>query len=165
MLLGYNFYFSENENNSYFFETENGFSYEVKFKPTPYLLSTPELSRNTFEFIIDVDKTTSPGRPPLDRRTSKTISNIFEDFYERFSETITIYVCESADHRQMSRSRKFHIWFEEFNGERYIKYDTSLTDSSGIVYPISILFRRNNPHKHQIFKEFDDVLEGYRTAK
>ena len=164
-VLGYEFYFLQDFPNSYFFETDLGIKYEVKFKPFEYFFTTQDFAKNTFEFVIDLNYNPTNRRPPLDRRVSKSISDIFEDFYLKFSETITIYVCDSSDSRQLSRSRKFHIWFEEFHGERYFKYDTSLSDSTGEVFPISLIFRKNNRDRLKIIIEFDAIMEGYNSGK
>ncbi len=161
-LLGYDFFSSEN---GYIFETNLGVEYEVKFKSTPYLFSSKSLyADNIFELIITVLKT-NLGRPPFDRRTSKTISDIFEDFYQKFSETVTIYICDSSDGRQMARSRKFHIWFEEFQHENYLKIDVILIDSEKKRFPTSLILRRNNPYLLQIFEEFESITSGYSAEK
>lgn len=164
-LLGYDLYFLEDFSNSYFFETALGIKYEVKFKPFTYLFSNPYYANNTFEFVIDINYNPTDKRPPLDRRTSKTIADIFEDFFQKKDDTITVYVCDSSDSRQIARSRKFHIWFEEFQRKNFVKYDLSLIDSEGVMFPISIILHSKNPYKIQIFKEFDDIAEGYNTEK
>jgi hypothetical protein len=165
-LLGYDFLFLEDDNNSYIFETDNALVYEVKFKPTPYFFSPSSVyAKNTFEFAIEVFHNPTLENPPFDKRTSKTISDIFEDFYQKFSSTVTIYICDSSDGRQMARNRKFTIWFEEFQNAEYLKVDAILIDSTKNRFPISLILRRNNPHLVQIFEEFETITRGYNTDK
>jgi hypothetical protein len=164
--LGYNFFYLKGEDNSYLFETESELIYEIKFKPTPYFFSkNTTYSDNTYEFVIEIFYNPTSISPPFDKRVSKTISDIFEDFYLKNSETVTIYICDSSDGRQMARSRKFHIWFEEFQHENYLKIDVILVDSAKNRFPTSLILRRNNPYLLQIFEEFENITSGYNNQK
>ena len=65
--LGYDFEFIGFENNSYIFETDSKITYEIQFKPTPYLFDKKyEFANLTFEFVISVVYNSTHGRPPLD---------------------------------------------------------------------------------------------------
>ncbi|MFN3851857.1 MAG: DUF6169 family protein [Spirosomataceae bacterium] len=162
-LLLYDFIFTGGENNIYVFETDKGIVYNVKFKPTDYFFPAGSLyNKHTFEFIIEVVINPSGRNPPQDKLTPSTISAIFEDFYRRNDRTITIYICDSSDSRQEARMKKFTIWYDAFNFDsRYFKIDIKLKDKVGIVYPISILLRTDNPHRLEIIEQFDKVISGY----
>jgi hypothetical protein len=162
----YDFFFLGGTNNSYGFETNLGIVYEIKFKPSPYLFpSESEYSANAFEFAIEVFLNPNPTSPPFDKKSSKTIAYIFEDFYQRNIETVTIYLCDSSDGRQMVRHRKFNIWFDEFNQEEYLKLDRILKDIHGNIFPTSLIMKHSNPFKEQIIHEFEAITDGYGTGK
>lgn len=38
-------------------------------------------------------------------------------------------------------------------------------DSEGIIYPVSLIVKYNNPHKKAIFWEFLEMIEGYNRNK
>ena len=131
----YKFEFIGSDHNSYIFETDSKIIYEIQFKPTPYLFdASNEYAKFTFEFMIAVLHNPLQGRSPLDNNTSRTIAKIFEDFYQRFNNIVTIYICESSDNRQMVRHRKFNIWFEEFHENMFLKIDTVLRIYNGYVF-------------------------------
>ena len=159
----YKFEFVGADNNSYIFETDSKIIYEIQFKPTPYLFdASHEYAKFTFEFVIAVLYNPLQGRPPLDGKTSRTIAKIFEDFYQMFNNTVTIYICESSDNRQMVRHRKFNIWFEEFHENMFLKIDTIFMDTQGIRVPSSLIIRKDNPFRTQIFDEFVKISEQYK---
>lgn len=159
---GYDFVFMGFESNSYFFETDSKITYEIQFKPTPYLFNEKyEFANLTFEFVISVIYNPLQGRPPLDGNTSRTIAKIFEDFYQKFNNIVTIYICESSDNRQMVRHRKFNIWFEEFHENMFLKIDTVFTDTQGIRVPSSLIIKKDNPFRTQIFDEFVKISDSF----
>lgn len=81
--MSYPFLFKADVDNSYGFETELGIIYNVKFKPSDYLLGDvkTEYSDYLFEFVIQLVYNPLKRNPPLDRLVSKTIAAIIEDFY------------------------------------------------------------------------------------
>lgn len=158
----YKFEFIGLDYNSYIFETNSKIIYEIQFKATPYLFdASHEYAKFTFEFVIAVLYNPLQGRPPLDANTSRTIAKIFEDFYKRFSNIVTIYICESSDNKQMVRHRKFNIWFEEFHENMFLKIDTVFTDTQGTRVPSSLIIKKDNPFRTQIFDEFVKISESY----
>ena len=161
-LSGYDFEFIGFENNSYIFETDSKITYEIQFKPTPYLFDKKyEFANLTFEFVISVVYNSTHGRPPLDVQTSRTIANIFENFYLKTNNIVTIYICDSSDNRQMVRHRKFNIWFEEFHEDLFLKIDTIFKDKEGIRIPSSLIIKKDNPFRTQIFDEFAKISDSY----
>jgi hypothetical protein len=158
----YDFTFVGLENNSYIFETFSKITYEIQFRHTPYLFSKDFIfSEFTYEFVISVSENAFHGRPPFDVLTSKTIANIFEDFYRKYDETVTIYVCDSSDNRQMVRHRKFNIWFEEFNDDKFLKIDVIFKDEQGSRFPSSLILKKDNPFRTQIFDEYVKVSDSF----
>jgi hypothetical protein len=167
LLLAYDYSFAGGVNNSYVFESNFSINYEVKFKPTPYLLdSSFEFSEDVYEMAIQVVENETGKRPPLDRLIPITIANIFKDFYRRCDRTITFYICESADAKQEVRMRKFNSWFEYFRERDYMKFDFPIFDKNDkLVYQNAIILKQSNPYFFEIIREFRKVSEGYGEDK
>jgi hypothetical protein len=162
----YNFSFWGGVNNTYSFQTQNGVVYEVKFKPTPYLFGEESLfAPYTHELVIEVADNPTGRRPIFDAKVSRTVASIFEDFYLSSNEYLTIYICESADKRQNIRKTKFDRWFEHFAPEDYNKYDAGIKESSGEIYPVSLILKDRNPHKAAIIVAFIEIIAGYNQDK
>ena len=90
-----------------------------------------------------------------------TIAKIFDDFYQRNSHTITVYICDTSDTKQFARERKFSRWFLAFQNESYFKTDAILLTSGEEIVPVSIIFRRDNPYKYQIMEAFEKLTDGF----
>lgn len=158
----YEFYFSGTEDNRYFFVTKNDIAYEIKFKPFPYLFDSNEpFAQNTFEFVIAVFSNPNQQNLRFDSNMGITIAKIFDDFYERNNQTITIYICDTSDEKQFARERKFSRWFLAFQNENYLKTDAILLTSGEEIVPVSIIFRRDNPYKYQIMEAFEKLTDGF----
>ncbi|MFN8358208.1 MAG: DUF6169 family protein [Spirosomataceae bacterium] len=161
----YEFYFLGGENNIYFFVTQHDIAYEVKLKPFPYLFDSEEIYASyIYEFIIAVYSNPTNHTPPLDKGIAFTIATIFDDFYQRFDKTITVYICDSSDSKQLARQRKFSSWFLSFRNEAYFKSDAVLISEDGEIVPVSIIFRRDNPYKYQIIQAFERITDGYERG-
>jgi len=138
----------------------------VKFKPTPYLFGEESVfAPYTFEFSIVVAESPTDKSPAFDDRTSYTIATIFTDFYQRSSELITIYICDSSDGRQLIRQRKFNYWFYFFVNDDFVKYDDVIRDVDGQKYPVAIILKEQNPYKTQIITDFIALISGYAEGK
>ena len=160
--IAYDFYFLGEVNNRYFFVTKNDVAYEIKFKPFPYLFDgEQQFSTNTFEFVIAIFSNPTLQNPTLDINIGITIAAIFDDFYQRNSNTIAVYICDSSDSKQLARNRKFSQWFLAFQNEAYLKTDAILISADGVIVPVSIIFRRDNPYKYQIMEAFEKLTDGF----
>lgn len=165
--MSYEFEFRENLNNSYGFETNLGIVYEVKFRPTNYLLGdeTTPYANSIFEFIIEIAFNPLGKNPPLDRLVSGTISDIIKDFYFKKDHSICIYICDSSDGKQELRRRKFDDWFYAHSHYGLVKIDEHIIDSKGIFYPISLIIQRNNPYFIEIIDGFSQLAIRYNDGK
>jgi Family of unknown function (DUF6169) len=161
----YDFAFWGGINNTYPFQTQQRVVYEVNFKPTPYLFEDPLYRQNTYELSIIVADNPTSRRPIFDTKVSHTVAAIFEDFYLSSDEYLTIYICESADKRQNIRKTKFDRWFEHFAPVDYNKYDAGIKESSGEVYPVSLILKDKNPFKAAIIVAFIEIIAGYNQDK
>jgi Family of unknown function (DUF6169) len=151
----YDFYFGGGVNNSYYFNTDLGIEYVVKFKDSSYLFDGRlEFEVQAFELMIEIDDNPSGIKPPLDSKIPLTISTIFKDFCQKFNERVIIYICDSSDVRQEARRRKFNQWVDQFKGDEYLKLDTAIEENSKITYHSSVIVRNDNPYKMQIFEAF-----------
>ncbi|MEI7587740.1 DUF6169 family protein [Runella sp.] len=163
----YSFNFLGGTDNIYSFQTKNEFAYEILFRPTPYLFGINSInSKFIYELIIRVARNNSSKKsPPFDQLVSPTIAEIFTNFYENAPKTIVIYICDSSDNRQLIRQAKFSRWFEYFDKNNFTKLDDSIRDSGGIIYPVSLIVKSNNPHKKAILLDFLEMIEGYNRNK
>ena len=165
-LSAYNFLFIGGEQNSYLFETQTDITYEVKFTPTPYLFGEDSpYAQDTLELSLVVSDNPTGRTPPFDRLTARTLATIFDDFYVRSADTITIYICASYDGRQILRQQLFHRWFYFFVRDDFAKLDETIRDSNGTPYPLTLIIKRNNPHRAEILEAFLRVTAGYNAGK
>jgi Family of unknown function (DUF6169) len=104
-------------------------------------------------------------KPAFDSLVSRTVCAIFEEFYLKSSLYVTIYICESNDGRQDIRASKFHKWFQHFVPKDFNKYDSSIVDDEGEVYPVSLIIKDKNPNKTFIVLEFISIISGYNEDK
>ncbi len=158
MLSPYNFVFIANVSNSYLFETDYNVAYEIKFKPFDYLFLDKEFGKYAYEFVIEVFSKPKGIGVPKDAKIAITIAAIFDDFFERQTETVAIYICDSSDGKQMARHRKFSTWFASFGNEKYLKVDFLLDEET---VPVSLVLQHINPYKDQIIREFEIITGGY----
>ncbi|MBO0938916.1 hypothetical protein J2I47_20355 [Fibrella sp. HMF5335] len=164
--LRYDFTFVGGEYNAYLFTTDVGIVYNVTFTPTPYLFGAQApFSQHTFELSLLIGLNPTEQQPPFNRLTARTLAAIFKDFYVRSDETVTLYICASSDGRQLLRQRLFHRWFDYFDRDDYTKIDGGVRDSAGLVYPMSLIFKRTNPYASQIAAEFVKIINGYGSDK
>lgn len=165
-LLKYDFTFVGGDFNSYLFKTLTEITYEVRFTSTPYLFGEDSpYAQDTLELSLIVSANLTGRTPPFDRLTARTLAAIFEDFYVRSADTITIYICASYDGRQILRQQLFHRWFYFFVRDDFAKLDETIRDSNGTPYPLTLIIKRNNPHRAEILEAFLRVTAGYNAEK
>ncbi len=145
--MSYKFIFGGGLSNSYFFETFDGVIYQIKFKPTPYLFGEQqtEISENVFEFSILVEFNPNPKLSAADKKIGKTAVAIFLDFYQKNGNSISVYICDSSDGKQLIRKRKF---------DQFFKIDEFLVDKKNNRFPISLILSKSNPYRLEIFEAF-----------
>jgi Family of unknown function (DUF6169) len=158
--MGYNFFFEGGFYNSYYFETKDGIIYEVKFKPTPYLFGSEKsiFSDQIFEFSILVEFNPNQKVPASDSKIGATTALIFNDFYLKKGNAITIYICDSSDDKQSIRKRKFDIWYTKYNDIRFLKIDKVLIDRHKKRFPISLILSDSNPYRNEIIDSFTSMI-------
>lgn len=158
--MSYKFIFGGGTSNSYFFETNEGIIYEVTFKPTPYLFGKEKtkLGDYIFEFSILIGFNPNKKLPAVDSKIGLTSALIFNDFYSKKGNAITIYICDSSDNKQAIRKRKFDIWFSKYNDIRFFKIDKTIIDNHKKRFPISIIMTDTNPYRNEIIDSFAKLI-------
>ncbi len=157
--MNYPFYFGGGKHNSYYFETNNGVHYEIKFKETPYLFKNfpKEISKYVFEFAILVEYNPTSKMPPEDKKIGATVVAVFLDFYSKYDNPISIYICDSSDGKEFIRKRKFDQWFAEFNNFNFVKVDEVIADKENNKFPISLIISKSNPNRTAIIDAFIEI--------
>ncbi len=161
----YEFRFIGGSKNSYTFQTINQVTYEIVFKPTPYLFGESAIfSYFTYEFSIILVNNPMDREPPVDLKIPPTIAAIFTDFFNNAADTVVIYICDSSDGRQVFRKRKFDRWFEHYKYS-FIKIDSSFDEADGTHYPVSLILKERNPFRNEICAQFMNIVGGFNQNK
>lgn len=163
--LAYEYYSIGGEKNAYSFETIQELTYEITFKPTPYLFGEGSpFAPHTFEFSIILVNNPADKLPRLDKAILPTIASIFGDFFVKAPDNIAIYICDSTDGRQLIRHKKFDAWFYYYQ-HIFVKINSGFKETDGNFYPVSLIIKETHPSGVQIFDEFLNVMKGYNTGK
>lgn len=162
----YNYFASNDSENSYYFETSNGYLYQVKFKPSPYLFEFNEdIKKYVFEFVITLIENKLGKRPPLDPIVSDTVAIIFKEFLLKHNNNVAVYICDTSDGRQDLRRKKFDLWFNNYQNEGFVKVDELILDSSHNFYPISLIIQKKHPKLLEIIGAFIKFSENNNLDK
>ena len=163
----YEFVFLEEENVSYFFQTDYQLTYEVSFKPTFYIFE-PHLpfANWVYELVIKIFDNASDKIPPTDPIISVTIVAIFQHFFSNHTEKIIVYVCDTSDRKHLARYRKFNRWFEFHNDDEFRKMEVNTTDElKDVTYFNTLIVKRTNPYLAEIEIAFRDVFAEEKWPK
>lgn len=162
-MSNYNFSFSGGEQNLYVFETHSGAGYEVKFKPSGYLLSDDEFRELVFEMVISLAiNPFAPTLPPADKLVAPTIAQIVTHFLNSHKRVV-IYVCDDSDSRADARRKLFDYWFHKFSKKQYQKIMIHLgEDEQGQSYSVELVARVDNLLTYRIV---DSFLRAISTTK
>ena len=107
-------------------------------------------SELVFEFVIELLYRPLDVALTLDKPIGPTINNIFNDFYNSYNQSVTVYICDSSDGKAFVRKRKFDHWFEEFNDNSFIKFDDIVIDADQNDFPVSFILKKDNPNFYKI---------------
>ena len=164
--MAYSYEFIGGLNNSFSIVTESDVIYEIKFKPSNYLLEVDDLKNElVFEFVIEVLYKPENVALTLDKNLGPTINIIFKEFYASYFESVTVYICDSSDGKQFVRKRKFDYWFEYFNDNTFIKIDDIVLDSKQNEYPISFILKKGNPQYIEIINILTKIVDSNNEGK
>ena len=158
----YEFQYQEGKDKSYFFETNNGYFYQIKFKESSYIFSDLISVRpNSYEFIIDFLNHSNSSKIVFDSLVPNTIAAIYKDFFDRFGRSTVVYIIDSSDSRESARKRKFDRWVEMFKGDEYFKIDAEIFDNEQNRIFSSLIIKIDNPNFNEIIKYFGSLSSKY----
>ena len=164
--MAYNFEFIGGINNSYTVLTKSDVVYEIKFKPSNYLLEIEDFQNElVFEFVIEVLYKPENVALTLDKLIGPTLNIIFKKFYESFQESVTVYICDSSDGKQYVRKKKFDHWFEEFNDNSFIKLDDIVLDADRNEFPVSFILKKDNRKFYEILDALTNTVSSNNQSK
>ena len=154
-MSSYNFVFEGGEQNVYSFESKVGALYDVKFKPSGYLVIDADLEEYIFEFVITLSfNPFEPALPPADGLLAPTIAQIVADFLTTH-ERVMVYICDDSDSRADARRKLFDGWYRRFSKNRYVKIELFLgVDEAGQDYSAELIARFDNVLVPRIYESF-----------
>lgn len=160
-LSSYNFTFVGGPQSIYIFETRFGAEYEIKFKPSGYLVDNPDFESLVFEMVIVLTNNPyEPRLPPVDALMSATIRSIVADFFKAHKRVV-IYICDDSDSKADSRRKLFDRWFGRYKTEIFVKLNVPLgIDEDGMAYSVELISRFDNPHFTAIYESFKRTVSG-----
>jgi hypothetical protein len=163
----YNFDFAGGEVNSYLFITSQRITYEIQFKPTPYLFGEEfVLADEIVELVIKVADNPTDRRPPFDVLIAPTVAAIIDDFYQKSSLTVTIFICDTADRKHEARWRKFNRWYNYFAASDYMRIDDAFRDKEqGLLYHCALIVKRHNPYIAEVGLAFIKLMADFTVGK
>lgn len=98
-------------------------------------------------------------KSPRDLKLRDTIIAIVYEFFEE-NVAALLYICETDDDKQLSRSRLFSYWFSShpYHG-LFSLMMMSIPDEAGVDNYAAIIVRCDNPYMHDIAQEFADTMK------
>ena len=143
---------SQAENFYYRFTSKVGTVYVCYFISYGFLFDNfPEISADIFAFNIDVEKGAAKEQP-LDIAIAATVVEIIKKFLA-IKENAVLYICDSTDHKEHIRKRKFDNWFQKHDDGTIIKIDHKAILEQVIIFN-SLLIHKDNPMKNRFITAF-----------
>ena len=140
---------------SYRFITDYKVVYNIGFMPDelfPYDFS--------YQFVI---VNSNNLKSPRDLKLKQTILTFLFEFF-RNPEVVLVYMCDTSDQRQRMRSRLFESWFKSSPRQNdFLLLSTQVSDEEGIMNYAAVITRKDNPHRTQIYEEFNKNVEMFRN--
>lgn len=130
----------------YRFVTDQGIVYSVGFEEDALLQSG-----ESYQLII---VNLSNKKSLRDAKLRETVMQLIYAFFESNNSAL-LYICETGDGKQQTRSRLFRYWYETAsNKSQFIYITASLIDSDGITNHAALVLRTDNPNAESITSEF-----------
>jgi hypothetical protein len=138
---------------SFTFTTDQGKKYEIGFIQD--LMISDE---GVYQFFITTE---DKFKTVLDRRIQQTVLVVLEEFF-RNEGVVLDYICATDDHRQASRDRMFHQWFENSMGKEQFCLRSMNIDIDGTDYFASVIMRNDNPRFEAMTEAIDRFVEDFQ---
>lgn len=124
------------------------------------------LSDEIVELVIHVVDNPTGRRPPLDALIAPTVAAIIDNFYQKSSLTITIFICDTADRKHEARWRKSNRWYDHFAATDYIRMDDAFRDTKeDLLYHCALIAKNHNPYLREIGLAFIDLMTNFKAGK
>jgi hypothetical protein len=138
---------------SFTFITEQGKKYEIGFIQD--LMISDE---GVYQFFITTE---DQFKTVLDRKIQHTVFVVLEEFFKNEG-VVLDYICSTEDHRQASRDRMFHKWFETSMGKEQYSLRSMSIDVDGIDYFASVIMRKDSPRFAAMTEAIDRFVEDFQ---
>ena len=145
------------QENKYFFRTDNSIVYSVEFTDGSYYFHNLPAHIPVYELSIKVLNVVESIIKPYDKRIEATIIDILSAFFEN-SKNSLLYVCDNLDNRHPSRARKFDAWFKRYKNVRIEKFDVDF-NTHDMQILASLIVHVENPDKELLVKLFFDLYK------
>lgn len=144
----------ETDQLTYQFTTDRGVTYLLYFLDYGYMFEDyPLIAKNVYTFNIDVIEGAEFGLL-IDERIGLTVVEAIRLFFEAFN-NVAIYICDSADNRQLARKRKFDLWFWKYSDGNIIKEDELAFIEGVSIYNTLLLHKKN--------EYFDEIVLAFKA--
>ena len=165
--MAYSYQKNNDSFNTFIFETNSKVLYRLKFKHSPFMLGdiVRPFSNYIYEFVIEVFFNPEDKLLAKDDLISETIHLILLDFFKSKNQTICIYICDSADGKQLVRRKKFNQWFDYFEKSNFVKYDEVLVDENENEFPISLIMQKHNKYIPEVIAAFVSIINDNNQDK
>ena len=138
---------------SFTFVTEQRKKYEIGFIQDMMISD-----EGVYQFFISTD---DKFKTVLDRRIQQTVLVVLEEFF-RNEGVVLDYICATEDHRQASRDRMFHQWFETSMGKEQYCLRSMSINIDGVDYFASVIMRNDNPRFAAMTEAIDRFIEDFQ---
>jgi len=138
---------------SFTFVTEQGKRYEIGFIQDQMISD-----EGVYQFFITTE---DKFKTVFDRRIQQTVLVVLEEFFKNEG-VVLDYICATEDHRQASRDRMFHQWFENSMDKEYYCLRSMNIDIDGTEYFASVIMRNDNPRFKAMTEAIDRFVEDFQ---
>ena len=138
---------------SFTFVTEQGKKYEIGFIQDMMISD-----EGVYQFFITTE---DRFKTILDKKIQQTVQVVIEDFLKNEGVALD-YICATEDHRQASRDRMFHQWFETSLGKEQYCLRSMSADIDGVEYFASVIMRKDSPRFAAMTEAIDRFIEDFQ---
>ena len=95
---------------------------------------------------------------PFDVQIRQTLVSVIKEFF-RVNHNIMLYICDTSDRREASRSRLFARWFQQFAEEEAYEFHSASATVEGEGFYAAIIVERDNPMLVSIVEDFNNTAK------
>ena len=144
-------YHLEENDNGYYFLTDQGATYELVFNDDTHYFPDDDFLGPVLSFTIAI----TDGQPgKKDPRIELTITEAIERAFADNPHTIITYTCSQANNQALVRSVMFRAWFKR-QGAGYEKVEHSNRQRSSYA---AAFYKNSHPYRNKIKRIFTEVF-------